>query len=80
LCKSHPDLGRDGPVCPFAQPSISKGLFWLTIVDFDREHHSQMASVVEQYRDWFLELAPQSGPESLYKTILGHLEKYPPMV
>ena len=29
LCKPHPELGRDGPVCPFVPASISKRLLFL---------------------------------------------------
>nr|WP_042186398.1 hypothetical protein [Kibdelosporangium sp. MJ126-NF4]CEL17249.1 Tryptophan 2,3-dioxygenase [Kibdelosporangium sp. MJ126-NF4]CTQ91521.1 Tryptophan 2,3-dioxygenase (EC 1.13.11.11) [Kibdelosporangium sp. MJ126-NF4] len=29
LVTAHPDLGRSGPVCPYTQPSLRKGLYYL---------------------------------------------------
>ena len=36
LCRPHPDLGREGPVCPFTQPSLNQKLFWLTMIRLSR--------------------------------------------
>lgn len=70
LIRPHPLLGRDGPVCPYAQASLEKRLFLLAVcpgADLDPE---QVARTVMQYRDWFLELEPRTGAESFFKTIL----------
>jgi len=70
LCNPHPLLGRDGPVCPYVQASMDKGMFLLTVCpgsDFDPESVTER---VMKYRDWFLEMEPRSGPESFFKTIL----------
>jgi hypothetical protein len=67
LCKPNSKLGREGPVCPFTQPSLKKRLFWLTI---HRGSSGRSASQIARYRDWFLELDPRSGPEAMLKTIL----------
>ncbi|MEV7601151.1 DUF6875 domain-containing protein [Kitasatospora sp. NPDC089797] len=33
LTTAHPDLGRSGPVCPYTQPSLRRGLFHLAVTD-----------------------------------------------
>ncbi|MER7672772.1 DUF6875 domain-containing protein [Kitasatospora sp. NPDC096128] len=35
LTTAHPDLGRSGPVCPYTQPSLRRGLFHLAVADAD---------------------------------------------
>jgi hypothetical protein len=70
LCKGHSELGREGPVCPFTAPSLSKELFWLTVEDGADLSGPESAEKVKRYLEWFLELEPTSGPESILKTIL----------
>jgi hypothetical protein len=63
-------LGREGPVCPFTQPSLNKHLFWLSIMrgtDIDGEAATK---AVLEYKDWFFELEPESGSENILKTVL----------
>ncbi|MBD0676544.1 DUF6875 domain-containing protein [Streptomyces sp. CBMA156] len=33
LTTAHPDLGRSGPVCPYTQPSLRRGLFHVAVAD-----------------------------------------------
>jgi hypothetical protein len=70
LCKPHSQLGREGPVCPFTQPSLKHRLFWLTVMSGKEIDIDRASQAVELYRDMFLELEPKSGPESLLKTVL----------
>jgi hypothetical protein len=70
LCKSHPDLGREGPVCPFTQPSLSQKLFWVTMIRGPEINQLQAGHAIEHYRDLLLELEPKTGPASTLKTIL----------
>ncbi|HWN42413.1 MAG TPA: YbaK/EbsC family protein [Thermoanaerobaculia bacterium] len=70
LCRPHPELGREGAVCPFVQASMDKQLFLLSVCpgrDFEQE---EVVARVMRYRDYFLDLEPRSGPESLLKTLL----------
>jgi prolyl-tRNA editing enzyme YbaK/EbsC (Cys-tRNA(Pro) deacylase) len=70
LCRPHPELGREGPVCPFAQASMRKALFSLAVcrgTDFAEEG---VRATLMKYRDWFLELEPQHGGDASFKTIL----------
>jgi hypothetical protein len=70
LCRSHELLGREGPVCPFTQPSLNQNLFWLSIIPGSEIDMEATGDAVVRFRDWFFELTPQSGPEALLKTIL----------
>lgn len=73
VCRQHEGLGRKGPVCPFVRPSLEKKhAFYLAVwratpapADPD-----PILDVMLAYRDWFLELEPDDGPEKNFKTIL----------
>ena len=70
LCEAHPELGREGPVCPYVQASMRKRSFFLT-VQRGREHTpADVERTVKDLRDWFLQLEPSRGPQRIYKTIL----------
>src|SRR4051812_22312043 len=56
LCKPHPDLGREGPVCPFTQPSLTQKLFWVTMIRGPEINQLEAGHAIEHYRDLFLEL------------------------
>ncbi|WP_431894343.1 DUF6875 domain-containing protein [Nonomuraea sp. bgisy101] len=69
LCNPHPDLGRKGAVCPYAQTALDRGTFYLavcqgepTVLDISR--------VLAGYRDWFQRLAAPPGVSPQFRTIL----------
>lgn len=70
LCRPHDLLGREGPVCPFTQPSLSHRLFWVTVVPGSEIDVEKASDIVERFREWFFELEPKSGSEAILKTIL----------
>lgn len=70
LCRSHTALGRDGPVCPYAQSSLDRALFWLNIYPGTYPTLEDVHDTIISFRDWFKELAPRDGREKDYKTIL----------
>ncbi|MCD0448693.1 hypothetical protein LO762_05710 [Actinocorallia sp. API 0066] len=70
LVSPHPELGRKGPVCPYAQGSLSRRTFYLHVVDGPVETLEEITPVAERYRDWFLELAPRATPDAIFTTIL----------
>jgi hypothetical protein len=69
LGRPHPELGRGGAVCPFIKAALEKGLVWLTCVR-GPVAIADVADSVMRYGDWFLELEPRRGDESIYKAIL----------
>lgn len=70
LCQPHPDLGRKGPVCPFAQGSLDRGTFFLAVHRGTRATPESLAGALLVYRDWFRVLRPVEGPGAQFKTIL----------
>ena len=68
--KLHPDLGRDGPICPFVEMSIRKNQFLLTLEHTVHSSQEAIRGTVLRYRDIFLQLEPWEGNDSLFKTIL----------
>lgn len=71
LCRPHPELGRPGPVCPYVQAAMSKGLLFLAVVrgsDFSRR---EVVDRMAGFRDRFLDLPPRSMEgDAALKTIL----------
>ncbi|MDS0139425.1 MULTISPECIES: DUF6875 domain-containing protein [unclassified Amycolatopsis] len=62
LVSAHPDLGRNGPVCPYTQPSLHKGLFHLaalTAPSGDVDAHA----AIESLRAWYERLSAGFPPE-----------------
>jgi hypothetical protein len=70
LTKPNKELGRAGPVCPFAGPSLERELFWLTAVRGAQPDRDVLEQSVLGYRDWFCELPAKSSDDAQYKTIL----------
>ena len=69
LCRPHERLGRSGVVCPFVGPSLTEGLFWMTVapgpVSFEAGDE-----LLAKHRRWFPRLAPREGERAAYKVIL----------
>ncbi|WP_326553335.1 DUF6875 domain-containing protein [Micromonospora sp. NBC_01813] len=78
LCRPHPDLGRTGNVCPYAQTALDRGTFYLTVQPGADPDLVAVASRLAVYRDWFRLLADQAGSSRMYCTILMVLPELPP--
>lgn len=78
LVKSHPELGRSGPVCPYVQPSLDKDLLWLGVHPGSDPPLDGLAAAAERCRRWFRRLAPQAGRLAQFKAILILLPDLPP--
>ncbi|WP_188189739.1 DUF6875 domain-containing protein [Nonomuraea sp. SYSU D8015] len=70
LCRPHAELGRRGPVCPYAQASLDRGGFLLGVQPGGGHTVESLSALLEPYRDWFLDLAPRGGPATQVTTIL----------
>jgi hypothetical protein len=70
LIADHPDLGRDGPVCPFSKAAMDYGLFLFALlngIDADKD----MAAAMYRYGVWYRELSRSVAPgRRKYLTIL----------
>ncbi|HXV92955.1 MAG TPA: hypothetical protein VD813_06635 [Pseudonocardia sp.] len=71
LVRPHPEVGRKGPVCPYAQGSLNRGHFFVNVVEGTPTTAAELAFAIRPYRDWFLELAPRERPGSAFTTILN---------
>lgn len=80
LCEPHPELGRKGPVCPFAQGSLDRDTFYLAVHRGDTVDEAGLDEVLAVYRDWFRRLEPLAGLPAQFKTILLTLPDLPPDV
>jgi hypothetical protein len=70
LCKSHPDLGRNGAVCPYTSYSLNSNLFWLTVYKGDITEVDEVIESMLGYKEWFIKTEPVSGELALFKTAL----------
>ena len=71
LCKSHPQLGRKGPVCPFVGPSIEKDLFFFTVYPGNHYDIPSLREIMLSYREIFSEIEPTTGEDAQFKAILA---------
>ena len=69
LCQPHPALGRAGRVCPYAQPALDNGTFWLTVLPGASPTPAEIAVAVAACRDRFTSLAPRSGRDAQFNSL-----------
>ncbi|MEU0478645.1 DUF6875 domain-containing protein [Streptosporangium sp. NPDC006013] len=69
LCRPHEELGRKGPVCPYAQTALERGTFYLAVRP-GRPGGAEAAEALTGYRDWFPGLPVPHGLSPQYRTIL----------
>lgn len=55
LCRPHPDLGRRGPVCPYARAALDRKMLYLAVCPGDGTDRDRVLATVRGYREWFEE-------------------------
>lgn len=76
LNRTHPDLGRKGPVCPYTRHSMEGGLFHVACPG-DCGNGADIEAAIAGYRDWFTEIAEDLPPDDrLYLTLLVALPAF----
>jgi hypothetical protein len=70
LCNPHPQLGREGAVCPYTAFSMKNDYFWLTVCRGKALAIKDVYDNVMKYRDWFLKIKTESRKNVYFKTIL----------
>jgi hypothetical protein len=70
LCNPHADLGRPGPVCPFAKSSIDHRLFLLGLLHLSVDETDEIDRAIGLYRDWFTELDGALMSQGRYATFV----------
>ncbi|NRQ30984.1 hypothetical protein HII36_03935 [Nonomuraea sp. NN258] len=69
LTRPHPELGRKGPVCPYAQTSLDKGTFYLAVCRGEPTV-ADLTGLLAGYRAWFQRLVSPEGVSPQFRTIL----------
>jgi hypothetical protein len=69
LGQPHERLGRSGVVCPFVGPSLTEGLFWMTVYP-GPDRLETRDEFLAKHRRWFPGLEPQRGERAAYKVIV----------
>jgi hypothetical protein len=71
LCRTHPDLGRTGDVCPFTEVSMREGLLFSAVCHvFDADPRPTLLHVMRQTMKDFESRAPQIGNRTAFKAML----------
>lgn len=71
ICQPHPDLGRDGAICPFVQPSIERNYFYLTMrYEVDGMDPLCIRQILLDNSELFFDCPPFEEPENIYKAII----------
>lgn len=70
LTAPHPDLGRDGPVCPFVRPSISKQLFGAAFVHGSEVDVPALGTIVADQFDIYIALSHSDDTDRSLKTLV----------
>lgn len=74
LLAAHPQLGRDGPVCPFTKAALENDLFLLACPGMSADA-GEVQRVVSRFRDWYCEIA--AGLDERMRTLLTFLVLLP---
>ncbi len=83
LVRPHPDLGRNGPVCPFARRSLHSAHFWCGVVD---EHadltDAALDDIIADVFDGFSHVIDEHGRADApaIVTLFPGLDDYEPLV
>lgn len=70
LTNSHPELGRDGPVCPFAGPALRKELVLVVWIDDADPAEDELVTDLMEFAAEFDTLPPTEGPSALLRTAI----------
>jgi diguanylate cyclase (GGDEF)-like protein len=70
LTNSHPDLGRSGQVCPWVQPSMRAGNFYLGVIRDAGADLARVEQIFAALLTHYLNMNPQGGREAQLKTIV----------
>ncbi|CAL9463238.1 hypothetical protein SUDANB95_02665 [Actinosynnema sp. ALI-1.44] len=69
LCRTHPRLGRPGPVCPYVPAAVAAGALWTAVVG---DPVRDVAGLLEHYRRWF---RARTTPDDVHHALLVALPR-----
>jgi Cys-tRNA(Pro) deacylase len=70
LCAPHPELGRNGPMCPFVPGALMKKLMFATVYEDDGLDMESIKAILLREMERFIELEPVSGNEAQFKSLM----------
>ncbi|BAY15549.1 hypothetical protein NIES21_13660 [Anabaenopsis circularis NIES-21] len=70
LAKPHPELGRNGNVCPYMPKALNSNCIRLKVIRSQNLGRQEISDIVLSYRNAFLDLEPKNKEESIYKAII----------
>ena len=70
IVKSHPDLGRAGPVCPFVPSALDHRTLWLAPEQIADRDASDVVELVNGYKNLFLNTEPIDGDNAVSKVVV----------
>ncbi|MEU7863709.1 DUF6875 domain-containing protein [Nonomuraea sp. NPDC049141] len=53
LCRPHPELGRSGPVCPYARRALDRGMVWAVTWPDCPADATAMTAIMAECLHWF---------------------------
>ena len=70
MARSHADLGRTGPVCPYVPVSLERKTLWLAAEHVGGRSVRDVVDLVGGYQKLFLSTRPTKGDDAIYKAIV----------
>lgn len=70
LAQVHPDLGRNGTVCPYMPKALSLNSIKLKVIHSQNLDHQELSQIVLTYLNTFLELESTATEDAIYKSII----------
>jgi Cys-tRNA(Pro) deacylase len=78
LCAPHPELGRNGPMCPFVPGALLKKLMFATVYTDADLDVAALKAILLQEMERFIALEPVSGNEAQLKSLMVLFPHLPP--
>lgn len=71
ICQPHPQLGRKGDICPFAQPAIDNNMLDMVFhYGVNGQSASEIEAITQKYIQVFLDHYPLDRPNAIFQTLL----------
>jgi hypothetical protein len=70
VARPHKDLGRAGPVCPFAPGALERKILWLAPEQIANRSKPDVVQLINGYKNLFLDAQPIGGDDANYKSIV----------
>lgn len=77
LCAPHPELGRNGPVCPFVPGALTKKLLFTAVYEDADLDVAAIKAILLREMERFIALEPVSGNEAQFKSLMVLFPRLP---